>query len=439
MTFRQGLISFWTDFGQAFEGNCGGWKRLTLMESKPTCAVVGGGVAGIVAAHLLQKRYHVELWESQGRLGGHTNTFQVASGPDAGLEVDTGFIVFNGETYPLFQRFLSELGVPKQLSDMSYGYFCEMTGWGYGGHDLNTFFAQRDKIFHPDFWRFALDLVRFNVTSLRRLRQGNLGGTLGDYLQSYTRTFVRHYILPLGSSLWSAPLDRILEFPAQTFVRFFANHGLLRVVARPDWFTVSGGSHRYIRAFLKGFGGRVRLSSPVSQVVRAGQGYEVEGVPYDAVVMATHADIALSQLAEPTGEQRRALGSWRYLANRTVLHQDSAVLPRNRRLHASWNYLRSQGSERLPTLTYDMNRLQSLKTRQPYLVTLNPQRELSGVLGEWIYHHPQFDRHSEASQALLPGLNDGRIAFCGSYHRFGFHEDAVMSAVAAAESLGCRW
>jgi predicted NAD/FAD-binding protein len=409
------------------------------MESRPTCAVVGGGVAGIVAAYLLQERYQVELWESQSRLGGHSNTFQVASGPDQGLEVDTGFIVFNGETYPLFQRFLSELGVSKQVSDMSYGYFCELTGWGYGGHDLNTFFAQRDKILHPDFLRFALDLARFNLTSLRRLRQGNLSGTLGDYLQSYTRTFVRHYILPLGSSLWSAPLDRILEFPAQTFVRFFANHGLLRVLNRPEWFTVSGGSHRYIRAFLERFKGRLRLGSPVAQVRRVGGGFEVEGVAYDALVLATHADIALSQLAEPTPEQRQALGSWRYLANRTVLHQDPAVLPRNRRLHASWNYLRSRGSDRLPTLTYDMNRLQSLNSGQRYLVTLNPQRELSQVLGEWTYHHPQFDRHSQASQALLPELNDGKIAFCGSYHRFGFHEDAVMSAVAAAASLGCPW
>lgn len=409
------------------------------MDSQPTCAVVGAGVAGVVAAYLLQKRYQVDLWESAGRLGGHTNTFEVADGPDAGLGVDTGFIVFNGETYPLFQRFLEELKVPKQLSDMSYGYFCEQTGWGYGGHDLNTFFGQRDKIFNPDFLRFALDVARFNLTSLGRLKRGGIQGSLGEYLRPYSRTFVRHYILPLGSSIWSAPLERILDFPAQTFVRFFANHGLLRVLRRPDWYTVSGGSHRYLKAFLQGFSGQVRLNSPVRQVRRTGQGFEVEGRHYDAVVLATHADVALSQLAEPTALQKQALGRWRYLANRAVLHQDVRVLPSNSRLHASWNYRRAQGSERLPTLTYDMNRLQKLKTDQRYLVTLNPQNELNRMLGEWTYHHPQFDGSSEASQALLPQLNEDNLAFCGSYHRFGFHEDAVMSAAAAAASLGCVW
>lgn len=411
------------------------------MENQLTCAVVGGGVAGIVAAYLLQRRYQVDLWESQPCLGGHSNTFEVTRGADAGLRVDTGFIVFNGETYPLFQRFLRELSVASQLSDMSFGYFCEKTGWGYGGHDLNTFFGQRDKLFHPDFWRFAADVVRFNVTSLRLLGQGRIQGSLRDYLRGYTGTFIRHYIQPLGSAVWSAPLEKVLDFPAQTFVRFFANHGMLRVVRRPDWFTVAGGSRSYIEAFLKSFQGRVRVSEPVRRVVPVVGGYEVEGQRYDKVVLATHADTAFSQLAQPTPLQSSALQTWRYLANRTVLHQDSSLLPANARLRASWNYRRGPGSDRLPTLTYDMNRLQSLSSRRPYLVTLNPQREIdpSTILGEWTYHHPQFDQHCESSQAMLPQLNDGSIAFCGSYHRFGFHEDAVMSAVAAAASLGCPW
>lgn len=411
------------------------------MEKKPTCAVVGGGVAGIVSAYLLQNRYQVDLWESDSRLGGHTNTFEVERGADEGLGVDTGFIVFNGDTYPLFQRFLAELGVAAQLSDMSFGYFCERSGWGYGGHDLNTFFGQRDKLFHPDFWRFAADVIRFNSTSLKLLGQGRLSGTLRDYLRTYTGTFVRHYIQPLGSSIWSAPLESILDFPAQTFVRFFANHGLLRVTRRPDWFTVAGGSQSYVRAFSKSFQGRVRLSAPVRRIRDVKVGFEVEGQAYDKVVVATHADIALAQLEQPTSLQSQALGSWRYLANRAVLHQQASLLPSNARLRASWNYRRGKLSGQLPTLTYDMNRLQSLSSQQRYLVTLNPQTEIpeASVLGEWEYHHPQFDHNSESSQALLPRLNDGNIAFCGSYHRFGFHEDAVMSAVAAAASLGCPW
>jgi len=415
------------------------------MDSRPTCAVVGGGVAGIVAAHLLQRRYQVDLLEGQSRLGGHTHTFEIPSGDDAGVGVDTGFIVFNRETYPLFQRFLQELAVAKQPSDMSFGYHCEKTGWGYGGHSLNTFFGQRDKLFNPDFWRFAADLARFNSSSLRRLEAGTVTGTLRDYLRGYTQTFIRHYILPLGSSLWSAPLARILDFPALTYLRFFANHGLLRVVQRPDWYTVTGGSQRYITAFLDRFQGRVERSSPVHRVTRRCDDFELEVAGqtrhYQRVVLATHADIALGQLSQPTAQQKRALESWRYLPNRTVLHHDTRVLSPNPRLRASWNYRRCQGSDQWATLTYDMNRLQNLNTRRRYLVTLNPQQEIdpAQVLGEWTYRHPQFDQHSEASQALLPQLNDGRIAFCGSYHRFGFHEDAVMSAAAAAASLGCPW
>ena len=415
------------------------------MDNKPTCAVVGGGVAGIVAAYLLQARYQVHLLESHSRLGGHTNTFEISSGEDAGVGVDTGFIVFNRETYPLFQRFLQELGVAKQASDMSFGYYCDSTGWGYGGHSVNTFFGQRDKVLNPDFWRFAADLARFNSTSLRRLQAGSVRGTLREYLRGYSQTFVRHYILPLGSSLWSAPLPSILDFPALTYLRFFANHGLLRVLQRPDWYTVVGGSQRYVSAFQAGFRGEIECNAPVEQVTPEADGFRLQVAGqtrhYQRVVLATHADIAFRQLSQPTFLQRQALEHWRYLPNRTVLHSDTCLLPANPRLRASWNYRRCQASEQGATLTYDMNRLQNLTTRRRYLVTLNPQREIDPgqVLGEWTYHHPQFDRQSESSQALLPQLNDGSIAFCGSYHRFGFHEDAVMSAVAAAASLGCPW
>jgi predicted NAD/FAD-binding protein len=408
-------------------------------------AVVGGGVAGIVAAYLLQSKYEVDVFESGTRLGGHTNTFEVPDGPDAGTAVDTGFIVFNGDTYPLFQKFLGQLGVAWQRSDMSFGYYCERSGWAYGGHDLNTFFARRHLLFNPDFLRFACDIARFNAHCLRQLARGRISGSLGDFLRGYSASFVRHYVMPLGAAIWSAPLHDILSFPAETYVRFFANHGLLRVTRRPDWFTVRGGSYRYIEAFLRSFSGRIYLNSPVEKVWRRDSGVELrvagESRSYDALVIASHADQALKLLGDPSALEQRALGSWRYLNNRTVLHRDVQVLPPHRRVWASWNYRRSLERLDRPTLTYDMNRLQNLKTEHHYLVTLNPVQPIAcdQILGEWQYRHPQYDERALESQSLLPQLNQSRMAFCGSYHRYGFHEDAILSAVAAAESLGQSW
>lgn len=408
-------------------------------------AVIGGGVAGIGAAYLLQREYQVDLLEAGPWLGGHTHTVTLTEGPDAGTPVDTGFIVFNGDTYPLLQRFLKELNVPWQLSDMSFGYYCEKSGWAYGGHDLNTFFARRQQICNPDFLRLALDVVRFNARALRDLKRGSLSGSLGQYLRGYSASFVRHYVLPLGAAIWSAPLAAILDFPARTYVQFFANHGLLRVTQRPDWFTVSGGSHQYIKAFTSGFRGRLLQPCAVTSVRRAEQGawvgYAGEEHFYDRVVLATHADQALALLADPSPAEARALGAWRYQANLAVLHSDDSLLPPFPRARASWNYRRLSGSPSA-TLSYDMNRLQSLRTVRPYLVTLNPWKAIdpSLVVGQWTYHHPQYDQAAIASQQHLSELQGQQSTyFCGSYHGYGFHEDALRSGVEVARQLGVAW
>lgn len=409
-------------------------------------AVVGGGVAGIVAAYLLQRRYQVDLFEAGSWLGGHTHTVVLEAGADAGTAIDTGFIVFNGETYPLFQKFLQELGVTWRLSDMSFGYYCEASGWAYGGHDLATFFARWRNLCSPDFLRFSLELLHFNRRALHDLEAQRLQGSLRNYLRGYSRALSRHYIAPLGAAIWSAPLDSILDFPVETFVRFFANHGLLRVVDRPDWFTVEGGSFRYVQAFEKSFQGSVFLSTPVEQVSRQGESVllRVAGqeLLYDRVVLATHADQALGLLTDPSAQEQEALGSWRYLANQVVLHSDVSVLPPIKKVRASWNYRRPRESQALPTLTYDMNRLQGLRTQRHYLVTLNPQELIDPqcILGQWSVRHPQYDEASVFSQARLPSLQGRRnTAYCGSYHRFGFHEDAVQSGVQAAAALGVDW
>jgi predicted NAD/FAD-binding protein len=413
---------------------------------KETVAVIGGGVAGVTAAHILQNRFSVDLFEAADYLGGHTNTFQVSSGPDQGLMVDTGFIVFNSLTYPHFERFLGELGVQRQESDMSFGYLCEQTGWRYAGQGLNSLFARRSNLISPEFWRFVFEIVHFSLLNTWKMsNNAPVQGTLRDYLKNYSPAFVQHYIAALGAAIWSTPLEEILDFPASSYLRFFANHGLLNLWRRPQWYTVKGGSAQYLRAFERKFQGRILLKHPVTQLSHNEQGVEFQAGGqvhrYQRAVLATHADISLAMLAHPTGLEQELLGAWRYLGNRAVLHQDLRQMPDNPLLHASWNYRRPLHSNQLPTLTYDMNRLQRLPTSQPYLVTLNPTTAISDdkILGQWIYHHPQFDERSVATQVRLPQLNTSNLAYCGSYHRYGFHEDAVLSAVNAARHWGIEW
>jgi predicted NAD/FAD-binding protein len=417
-----------------------------VSRQRPILAVVGGGVAGIVASHLLQRRYQVTLFEAGSYLGGHTNTVLIESGPDEGLAVDTGFIVFNLQTYPNFVRFLRELGVEWQDSDMSFGYECAESRWVYGGHDLKCFFAERANLFQPRFWKFAWELLRLNWLGTKFALTGLARDlTLREFLRPFSSDLVRHYVEPIGASIWSTPTQDVLDYPALSFFRFFHNHGLMKLWNRPQWLTVRGGSHQYVKSFQRHFQGQVLLNHPVNAVLPQEDGtFEVVSPrgreSFDAVVMATHADVSLRLLPQATAEQRRLLGPWRYLENTATLHGDTRLLPSNPRARSSWNY-RRQANQCVPCLTYDMNRLQRLSTPRPYLVSLNGDEQIdeSQVIGQWRYHHPQYDLPSMATQESLPSLNSNGIAFCGSYHGYGFHEDATRSAVKAAESLGVRW
>lgn len=409
-------------------------------------AVIGGGVAGIVSAHLLQRQHRVTLFEAGNYLGGHTNTYVVKNGPDEGLAVDTGFIVFNLQTYPHFVRFLKELGVDWQESDMSFGYECELSDWVYGGHDLNSFFADRKNLGRPRFWKFAWNLLKLNHLGTQfALKSGNEAITLREFLRPFSSNLIRHYVEPIGASIWSTPTQDVMDFPALSFFRFFHNHGLMKLWDRPQWLTVRGGSHQYIKAFQRSFQGRILLKSPVQAVMSLEDGgYEVLTASgrerFDAVVMATHADTTLRLLPQATDQQRELLSPWRYLKNTATLHGDAALLPANPLARSSWNYRRRTG-ERLPSLTYDMNRLQRLQSTKSYLVSLNGEEQIDerSIIGQWDYHHPQYDLASLRTQPRLPLLNRDGMAFCGSYHGYGFHEDATASAVKAASSLGVEW
>ena len=417
------------------------------MQHGSKIAVIGGGVAGIVAAHLLQNDHQVTLFEQHDYLGGHTHTVTIEEGPDAGTGVDTGFIVFNEATYPLFIAFLDHLGVASRATEMSFGFHCRETGFTYAGNNLNGVFSQRANLVSPRFWRFLLEIGRFCRQAEADLAGDADLGTLADYLarHRFQPFMADHYLAPMAAAIWSTPAGRVTAFPARSFLRFFKNHGLLDLRHRPRWRTVSGGSHSYVRAFRDRFRGAIRLDSPVQQVRRADDGVELafadrSAERFDAVVVAAHADQALRLLADPSADESRLLGAWRYELNTTVLHTDTSVLPPAERAWACWNFRRERGDqgERPVYVTYSMNLLQGLTTRRHYLVTLNrPGGYDEGqVLARMDYHHPLYTDASMATQAALPSLNGVRRTwFCGSYFGYGFHEDAVRSAHQAVAHL----
>lgn len=419
------------------------------MQANQRVAVIGCGVAGLTAAHILQRQHQVTIFERNDYLGGHTHTVPVTDGPDAGTPVDTGFIVCNDQTYPLFHRLLDQLGVPLRNSDMSFSYHDEQTGFHYAGHGLNGLFAQRISLFKPGFWGMLRDITRFCRVGQAELAAGTVPKvTIEQYVtqHGYGTGFLNWYLAPMMAAIWSTTPGEVLAFPAEALLRFFKNHGLLALKNRPQWQTVVGGSHSYVKAFAEQFQGAVHCGAPVAQVRRTPEAVLVtpEGQTeqaFDQVVIAAHADQAFGMLADPSEAERHLLGPWRYQDNHVVLHTDPSVLPPTRRAWASWNYVRedSQEASAPVSVTYDMNRLQGLDTQQRYCVSLNRRTPIPPecTIRDLHYMHPTYTFESMQTQAHLASLNGQRKTyFCGSYFGYGFHEDAVRSATQVGEGFG---
>jgi len=419
------------------------------MKTNQTIAVIGAGAAGLSAAYYLSRRYEVTLFESASRLGGHAHTVRVSDASVGELGIDIGFIVFNPKTYPLFIRFLADLGVRSQPSDMAFAYQDTVRDFYYGSDFPLGLFSQKKHWVSPSFWRFVSQIPELNRRLLADLKTGVMAGlSLGQYLRSasFPEAVLRDYLLPMGAAIWSCPQSVLLDFPAQAFFSFWENHDLLTLSGRPTWRTVTGGSKTYVDAFQKQFQGTIHLGQPVDAVSAGGTcahvsvGGQVRS--FDKVVIATHADQAWRLLSDPSESERAALAPWGYSRNEVVLHNDSRVMPPRKSAWGSWTV--QQSAPDTLAMSYYMNRLQGLMSSQDYFVSLNPSElgsdilaKQSAVFARETMEHPIYSQSAMDTHATLLGLSGQQHRyFCGSYMGYGFHEDAVRSGVRVATLLG---
>ncbi len=408
-------------------------------------AVVGTGIAGLSAAWLLSQRHDVTVFEAQARIGGHCNTVEAG-----GMPVDTGFIVYNETTYPNLTALFAHLDVPTKASDMSFAVSMDKGQLEYAGTSLAGLFAQRSNLASPRFWSMLRDLVRFYRQAPSGVRNLDPSASLDDYLDGagFGRAFREDHLYPMAAAIWSTPALEIGNYPAISFVRFCENHGLLKFVRRPIWRTVDGGSRTYVDRLTASFRERIRTNAPVGAIRRVNGAVEIS-VPgaepewFDHVVIGAHADQALGMLTDCSEREAELLTAFAYGDNETVLHSDESLMPRRKRVWASWNYLASSGRDgsapKKPCVTYWMNRLQDIPDTSPRFVTLSPLHAPAEdkVLWRGLYQHPLFNAATLAAQKQLWSLQgQSNTWFCGSYFGSGFHEDAIQAGLAVGESLG---
>ncbi len=429
--------------------------RSSTTGARPTVAVVGSGVAGLTAAYSLHRTHDVTLFEADDRLGGHAHTHEVTDSSGRVVRVDSGFIVHNRRTYPTLLRLFAELDVPTQQSEMTMSVHCEGCGLEYaGGGGLRKLFGSPSTA-NPRYLKMLLEVTRFHRQARRVLASNQLDAlTLGGFLElgGYSEYFTRHFMLPFVSAVWSAGPSTSLQYPARYLFTFLQNHGLLSVGGSPAWRTVTGGSRTYVDKVAAALPA-VRVATGVRSVTRHPDGVTVTDVtgaehPFDQVVLATHADDALALLTDPTPTEHEVLGAFGYSRNETLLHRDTSLLPDHLAARAAWNYRMpacSAGEDGERTiLSYDMNvleRLGEVGADDTYVVTLNQTADVdpAKVIARMDYTHPIYTAESVAAQARLPELNDGRTAYAGAYHGWGFHEDGCLAGATAAASLGSTW
>lgn len=418
--------------------------------SQTRIAVIGGGISGLASAWLLARRHEVRLFEKNAYIGGHTNTIEV-QGDRGPIGVDTGFMVFNHRNYPNLKALFELLKIESQPTDMSFSASVGQGQLEYAGSDLNTLFAQRKNLLNPRFLRMIREILRFNREGRRLLSQRKVPQvTLGGYLisEGYGPGFRDDYLLPMAAAIWSCPTHRMLNFPLESFLNFFSNHGLLDLTGRPQWRTVKGGSREYVRRMLQDLPEHTQVNSQVVAVERRKDSVRIvtqDGAEafFDQVVFGCHADETLRILQDPSEDETSLLGAFSYQANRTIFHTDTRLMPKLRRVWSSWNYLAHQPNASIPagkvSVTYWMNRLQSLDESRNYLVSLNPLEEPRDelIIQEIGYRHPMFDQRAMDAQTQLHRIQgQDRTWFCGAWTGYGFHEDGLKSALRITQAMG---
>lgn len=411
--------------------------------SEKVC-IIGAGVSGLVCAHLLSRKYDIEVLEANDYVGGHTNTEDVKRS-DGEYHINTGFIVFNRENYPNFLKIIDSLGVGYQKSSMSFSVKCQATGLEYGFETLDGVFAQRKNIFSLSFWRMLYEIYKFRKTFDSLLEDSESEKcTVGEYFarQGFSQMFLDKFIIPFGAAIWSTDYAGMSDFPLRTFVQFFRNHGFLTNTGLLQWYTLKGGSRSYVPEIVKPFADRIHLNTPVKTVKRLSDSIEViaEGFKgkYDKVVIAAHSDQALKMLDSPTVLERDVLGAIGYQPNDVVLHVDDTLMPLHRQTWSSWNYCVPVDKSERCTVTYDMNILQSIKSKEEFLVSLNQNSGIApeSVIKKFVYDHPVYTGEAIAAQQRYSEINGtDRIYYAGAYWGYGFHEDGVKSALAACAAI----
>lgn len=403
-------------------------------------AIIGSGISGLTAAYYTNMNHDIQIFEAESWIGGHTHTIKVD-----GLNIDTGFIVFNDRTYPNFQKLMDKLGVKYRPTEMSFAVRNDNWSLEYNGNNLNSLFADRKNIFNPKFYKLLSDILKFN--KIVKSGRYNPNYTLGQFIQEnqFSEWFSHGYILPMGSAIWSMGIKEMLDFPLEFFAKFFINHGLLEITNRPQWFTIEGGSCQYIEPLTKNFKDKIFTNAKVEKVKRDNNKVQIivnqETLEFDKVIFACHSDQALKLLESPSPLEQEIIGSIKYSNNEVILHNDVSLLPKRKLAHASWNYLITNKSNNQATLTYDMNILQGLKSPKTYCVTLNNTELInkSKILASYNYSHPIYSRESvKAQQRFNEVSGHNNTYYCGAYWKNGFHEDGVVSALRVCEQLGVK-
>ncbi len=410
-------------------------------------AIVGAGISGLVVAHLLHREHEVTVFEAADYAGGHTNTIRVDT-PNETHHVDTGFIVFNDRNYPNFERLMGRLGVASQPSSMTFSVSDGRGDFEYNGSSPNGLFAKRAHLVTPWFHRMIADLARFNRSARELMEHPGEGPSLGHWLEQkrFSRPFIERLIVPQAAAVWSADPRQMWSFPARFLVEFFDNHGMLGFTDRPCWRTITGGSARYVETLTAPWRHRLRLGAPVQAISRSDDHVEViargaEAERFDEVVIATHSDQALKLLTDASNTEHEILGAIPYQGNEAVLHTDRRLLPRRRRAWASWNYHLVESSSGQATVTYHMNRLQSLRAEREFCVTLNRSEAIDPdkVIRRIAYAHPVYTPDGVRAQARVAEISGhNRTHFCGAYWGWGFHEDGVVSGLRVAGRFGAK-